>query len=287
MLHKTTLLALLGAFLVTSAFAQKQFTLDQLKGHPDFEVSVEANGAYSGHSIVLKIRSAHKKNVELIVPAGTVFFTSDEGDQILIVVEEQLIAVEKKQTKRKTIDGYCTEASDGIPDADMAMDFMPTKRKKLQQLADFINEHRGFDDHAIQEAVWCVSDSQSVAYIYSDHPERSMELLKFVAELTGQEIPWHSVKRIHSASGGFIQTHPVLVTGSVTFSTTKETTLKSKIVDADGQLVFENRDTSTFPPTNRAKLNFKLSVAGWSEGTYYVVYYDQDDQVLLKKAFEI
>ncbi|MCB9285407.1 MAG: hypothetical protein H6563_15180 [Lewinellaceae bacterium] len=287
MLRKTTVLALLFAFLATSAFAQKQFTLDQLKVHPDFEVSIEANGAYSGQSIILKIISAHRKNVEVIIPAGTIFFTSDEHDQILITVEDQLIAVAKEKTRRKTIDGYCTEASDGIPDAEMAMDFMPTKREKLQQLANFINEHKGFTDDEIQEAVWCVSDGQSLSYIYSDNPERSMELTKFVAELTGQEVPWNTVKRNHGASGGFIQVDPILVTGRVEFSTTKETILKSKIVDGDGNLVVDNPESTTLPKTDHARVNFTLSVSGWSEGTYYVVYYDQDEKVILKKAFDI
>ncbi|MBK8490423.1 MAG: hypothetical protein IPL49_05805 [Saprospirales bacterium] len=287
MLRKTTVLTLLFACLATSAFAQKRFTLDQLKVHPDFEVSIEANGAYSGHSISLKIISNYRKNVELIIPAGTMFFTSDENDQLLMTVEEQLIAVAKQQTRRKTIDGYCTEISDGIPDAEMAMDFMPTRREKLQQLANFINEHKGFDDHEIQEAVWCVSDSQSLSYIYSDNPEKSMELIKFVAELTGQEIPWNSVKRTHGSSGGFILADPILVTGRVEFSTTKETILKSKIVDGDGNLVVDNPESTTLPKTDRARVNFRLSVSGWSEGTYYVVYYDQDDKVILKKAFDI
>jgi hypothetical protein len=164
---------------------------------------------------------------------------------------------------------------------------MPTRRAPLQQLANFINEHKGFGDHAIQEAVWCVSDGHPLSYIYSDDPEQSKALTQFVAELTGQEMPWNSVKRMLGASGGYIQAEPVLVTGKIVFSTTKETTLKSKIIDEDGHLVFDYPKTVTVPKLNEAEMNFKLTVSGWPEGNYYVVYYDQDDQVILKKAFEI
>jgi hypothetical protein len=287
MLSKTTFLSLLLVFLATTAFTQKQFTLEELKTQPDFEVRIEANGTYSSRSITLKISSDHRKDVEVIIPAGTVFFTSDEDDQILITVEEQLIAVAKKKARRKIIDGYCTEASDGVPGIDMAMDFMPTKREQLQQLANFINEHKGFDDHVIQEAVWCVSDGHPLSYIYSENPEKLNALTQFVAELTGQEIPWHSVKRIHGVSGGYIQTDPILVTGRVVFATSKETILKAKIIDGEGNHVLDYPESTTVPKTDRARMNFKLSVSGWSEGTYYVVYYDQDDTVILKKAFEI
>ncbi|MCB0644766.1 MAG: hypothetical protein KDC44_24140 [Phaeodactylibacter sp.] len=288
MLNKTTpLFLLLGLLTTSSLFAQKQFTLEELKAHPDFEVSVEANGAYSGHSIILKIQSDYRKNVEVLIPAGTVFFTSDDGDQILIIVEDEVLALNKNQTRRKTLDGYCTEASDGIPDAEMAMTFMPTQREQLQQLANFLNTHKGFDDHAIQEAVWCVSDQHPLSYIYSENAEKSKALTQFVAELTGQERPWNQVKRVQSASGGYIVSNPVLVSGRVEFATTKATTLKSKIIDADGNLIVDNPESTNLPKTNSARLNFRLSVSGWAAGTYYVVYYDQDDAVILKKGFEI
>ena len=287
MYHNSSIFTLLFTLLAISAFAQKQYTLEELQAHPDFEVSVEANGAYSGNSIVLRIISDHRKNIEVFIPAGTVFFTSDEHDQILIIVEDELLAVTKKKTRRKTLDGFCTEASDGIPGDEMAMDFMPTKREKLQQLATFINTQKGLDEHVIQEAVWCVSDNHPVSYIYSDEPEKSMALTKFVAELTGQEEPWHFVKRRHTASGGYIRSAPLFVSGRVEFATTQPTTLKSKIIDADGNLVVDNPESNTIPKTRSARLNFKLTVAGWESGTYYVVYYDQDEKVLLKKAFEI
>ena len=271
----------------TNTYAIKQYTLEQLEENPKFEVSVVANGHYSNNSIDLKIKSTHKRDVELLIPAGTVFYTSDEEDQILIVVEDQLLVVRKERTKKKTIAGYCTEASDGVPGESMDMAYMPTKRENLQLLANFINKNKGFNDHEIQEAVWCVSDGNSVANIYSSDRKRAMELTQFVADLTGQEVTWHKVKRSHGQSGNRIMLNPVMVSGTVQFSTSKQITLKSKIVDAEGNDKYENPKTLTVPKKDNVEMDFNLSVSGWGEGTYYVVYYDQDDNVILKKEFTI
>ncbi|MCB0707614.1 MAG: hypothetical protein KDC34_20000 [Saprospiraceae bacterium] len=287
MINKIVSLAILLVFGVSNAYAIKQFTLDQLKENPNFEISISANGNYSGSSVELKIKSNNKKDVEVIVPAGTVFFTADDHHQILIIVEEEVFVVVKGRTKKKILDGYCTEASDGVPGAEMAMAFMPTKREQLQKLANFINENKGFSDHAIQEAVWCVSDEHAIANIYSENPVKTQKLIQFVADLTEQEVPWNQVKRSYNLSDGYIQFNPVLVTGSIHFSTTKETIVKCKIIDEEGNLVFDNPNALTVPKKDIVNINFNLSVAGWSAGNYFVVYYDQDNKTLLKQEFSI
>lgn len=67
----------------------------------------------------------------------------------------------------------------------------------------------------------------------------------------------------------------------------KKTTLKSKIIDNEGNLVFENTQTINVPKVDNVKLDFNLSVTGWEKGTYFVVYSDQDEKIVLKKVFEI
>ncbi len=287
MINKMIVLTAILVFGISNTFAIKQYTLDQLIENPKYQVTILANGKYSGSSVQLKIKSSHKRDVELIIPTGTVFYTSDEGDQILIIVKELILVIAKGRTKKKTLDGFCTEASEKIPGTETTLAFMPTKRVQLQKLANFINENKGFNDHEIQEAIWCVSDKHSVANIYSRDHKKSLKLSQFVAELTGQKLSWNQVKRSHNQLGGFIQINPILVTGMVHFSTSKQITLKSKIIDTEGKMVYENSESMSVPKKDHVEMNFNLSVAGWSKGIYYVVYYDQDNKTILKKQFEI
>lgn len=272
---------------VSNVFAIKQYTISELKQNPKFNISISATGEHSEKSIELKVKSDYKRDVEMLIPTGTVFYTSDESHQILIVVEEQLLVIQKGRLKKKSLDGFCTEASDGVPSTEMAMEFMPTKREKLQKLADYLNSNKDFDSHEIQEAVWCVSDNHSVSNIYASTPKKSKQLQTFVAELTGQKITWNSVKRNHRIVNGYIETEPVFVSGKIVFSTESTTKVKSKIIDDEGNDVYLNPDQMTLPKTDRAELEFGLTVNGWESGTYYVVYYDQNDKTILKKEFKL
>jgi hypothetical protein len=273
--------------LIIPASAIKRYSLEEIKANPKFEVTIMANGAYSGESIELKIKSNFKKNVEVLIPAGTVFYTPEEEEQILILVEEQLLVLSKGKTRKKVLDGFCTEAKDGVPGDELGMAFMPTKRDQLQKLANFINENSGFDDHAIQEAVWCVSDKYPVSNIYSADRAKAKQLAQFVADLTGQELSWHWVKRSHSVVGNHIRTSPVHVSGKITFSTTKPSTLKSKVLDSSGEVIAERQLSTTIPKANDIGMDFEMSVTGWEKGSYRVIYEDQDGKVLVDKAFEI
>lgn len=287
-MKKTAIITfLLFLLIVADTFAIKQFTISELKENPKFNISISAAGGHSEKSIELKIKSDYKRDVEMLIPTGTVFYTSDEKDQILIVVEEQLIVIQKGRIKKKSIDGFCTEASDGVPQNEMVMDFMPTKREKLQKLADYLNNNKGFDSHEIQEAVWCVSDNHSISNIYASNPKKSKQLQSFVSELTGQKLTWNSIKRNHRIVNGYIETEPVFVSGKIVFSTSATTKVKSKIIDDEGNDIYLNPNEMTLPKTDNAELEFGLTVTDWKSGTYYVVYYDQNDNVILKKEFKL
>ncbi len=276
----------LGLFALP-ANAIKRYSLEEIQANPKFDVSIKANGQFSGKSIELQIKSNFKKSVEVLIPAGTVFYTPEEDDQILILVEEELLVLSKGNTRKKVLDGFCTEAKDGVPRDELSMAFMPTEREQLQKLADFINEHHGFDKHAIQEAVWCVSDKYSVANIYSPDKKKTKELAQFVADLTGQTLSWHNVRRDHRIVGERIVVNPVMVVGEVTFTTTRETTLKTKIVNESGETVYEKTNSRKLPKVENITMEFSWSVSGWEAGKYNVIYFDEDGKTIFEKAFEI
>jgi hypothetical protein len=286
-MYQGSLFVVLALFLSVATNAQKQFSLDELIDDPRFTVMLEAAGTYGGSSVVVRIQSDYKKPVELRIPAGTVFYTGEEDHQPLLLVEEELIAIAKKGKRRKILDGYCIAASNAVPEEASNLQFGPVPNEQLQQLADYLNNQRGLEEHAIQEAVWCVSDGHPLSYIYTEIPENGRELSAFVAELTGQEVPWHQVRRQLSQSDGYITATPVVVSGEARFSPEEPTTISSRVTDASGNVVFEGSEPVTIPAAREANIRFNLSVAGWDAGTYRVQFYDQEGTVLLEKEFEI
>ncbi|MBL4703479.1 MAG: hypothetical protein JKY54_03100 [Flavobacteriales bacterium] len=266
----------------------KILSIEQVILNPNFKVSILSNGQYSGKSIQLKVVSKNKKDVEVMIPAGTLFYTSDESEQILITTDEVLLAVTKMRTKNKTLDGYCTESSDRAPSTEAKMAFKSCDNEKLLRLVDFINKHPALDHDNIQEAVWCITNRNSISNIFSDKRKSVVDLKKEVASIMGVEIPWHELKRsLGTSDDGYVMPEPVMVKGEIEFETTKDVVLQGKIVDLENNELYTYPYTFTIPKTKSAMLEFNLEVQGWGSGKYFVVYADQDGKEYLKKEFTL
>ncbi len=288
---RTIILIMIGAFLSLSFITNKKETLSiqQLIKNPDFEVTVKSNGKHSGKSVLLAIKSKSLKDVSLRVPAGALFYPSDEKEQTLITPREQIMAINKKQTNDVGVYGFCTEANDKSPTSSGAFKVGTNKNEKLAQLLEFFKENKGIRVHAVQEAIWCVTDNESISHAYSDDPVLDKKLKKKLSEITGQKIPWHTNKRkITTNNRGYIVASPVEVVGEVTFSTTQKTVVKSKVINEAGVVVFPNTNELKIPQAiKNIKLDFKVKVTGWDKGKYYVIYYTGEGKTILKKEFTV
>jgi hypothetical protein len=273
---------------VSTDIKPKTLSFEEVILNPNFTVSILSNGKYSGKSIQLKIVSKNKKDVLVMIPAGTLFYTSDEGEQILITTDEEMLAVTKMRTKNKTLDGYCTESSDRAPSSEKTMTFKFCENEKLLTLVNFINENPALEHDNIQEAVWCITNNNSISNIFTDKRKSVIDLKKKVAEIMGLEIPWHELKRsLGTSNDGHIMPEPVMVKGEIFFKTTKDVVLQGKIIDPENNELYTYPYTFKIPKTKSASLEFNLEVQGWGTGKYYVVYADQDGKEYLKKEFSL
>lgn len=267
---------------------KKRITLKELMDNPKYEVEIESNGNYSGESVVLKIKSEKAKKIEVLVPAGTLFYPENEDQQTLVLPEDRLLVLDKTRGKFE-LDGFCTEAGDGVPSIKKPFALGDSQDEKLIKLLSFFKDHK-VDKHNIQEAIWSVTDGESINHIYLKDTADNRKFLTLLSELTGQKVEWYHTKRNFHVDPVTreINREPVHISGEVTFSTTKKSVLKSKIIGEDGSLVYENKRDFTVPRAiKNITLDFNLNVKGWDKGTYYVVYYVEEGEEVLKQAFTI
>lgn len=261
-----------------------------------FEVTIKANGKYSGESVELIVKSEKQKKCNIEIPAGTLFYPEDENQQTLVLVEKKLLVYNNKR-KKYVLDGFCTEANDGVPKPEKSFTVNDNQNIELEKLIDYLSAYK-LEKHNIQEAIWCVTDGESLSNIVLDNSEESRRFMTFISELTGQDIPWYSTRRefvvgeveddSFDASLRRIIRNPIKVSGEISFSTTKKSIVKSKIIDEGGNLVFDNEKSFTVPRAiKNVKLDFNLNVKGWESGVYYVVYFIEDGTELLRQKFEV
>ena len=283
--------ALLIVGAASLAFApamKKSMPLEQAIAQNLVTAEVVSVGGYSGDCVRLKLENQTNKNLEIVVDAGTLLYPSDEGDQTLLVPEQQILALQKEDGHRYKLDGYCTEQSDKAPAEGSSFAIGATKNKQLQKLANYLNAHPEvlqYED-AIQSAVWAITDSASISAIYEEDKQAVADLRKEVCKITGRPNVWYNTKTRQRMQGDrAIITEPMQVSGELTITSDRNMSVTSYVLNEDNEVMLA-RENATRLPAGRANFTFNLFVMGWAEGDYKVIYVNQRDTVL-KQPFRI
>ena len=283
---KTAILLSIGICLSLSfGVPKKEFTLQEILTDAKFEVSTTSNGGHSEQSVTLKIISKQKSNINVVIPSGTLFYPENEGHQTLVAPIQRVLAI-KPSENTFILDGFCTEANDGCPSSGSNFTIALSDNEKLTKLFSFIKEHE-IDIHNMQEAIWCITDNESIANVYAKDTAVNTKFKNLLSQLTGQKIPWYSTKRDFEVDErGNINRNSVELKGNVEFSTTKQTVIKSKIINEQGDLIHQyNKDFTVPKAIKDIQLTFSVSVKGWEKGKYYVIYYTNDGDEIVKEEF--
>lgn len=263
-------IALLIFVLVTSHAQQENDPIDLTAALKAGTVSVKAvsNGKYSGNAVVFNLTNLTGKTQSVLIPAGTLYHPSDEEEQTLIQLEDQLIVLQGKETKRQLIAGFCSESSDRCPSEEKAFKLGKTSDAKLTKLIAYLKTNKT-DKATYQEAVWAITDAHSISSIYSDKTD-VRDFRTFMAGLTGQKDTWFSSPQEYSLdSRGNINRETVRISGELTFDSDGESPIHQELCDAEGKVLFTS-NSSTPRKSKDVKMSFSIRVQGWEKGNYYV-----------------
>lgn len=227
-----------------------------------------SNGNYSGESVVISVTNLTGNPLTITIPNGTVFKPNDDEDQDLIIVEQQAIALKAKGTGNQVLDGFCMEAGDHSPTSDNGMKLSKTTNQKLVELAAFIDK-KGYDSYTIQDAVWAVSDGNSISNINGD-TEQGKALRTFLAKLTNQEDPWYSTRQERVVTPErLIENNPVSVNGKIRVESDGNMKIHEVVQKVGGE-VKNTSPEMAFTRKGIVNYEFTLTVKGWEKGDYEV-----------------
>jgi hypothetical protein len=264
------LVALCGglyAFQLMKA-APTTLTLEAAIAQKKVNCRLTSTGTFSGESVSVSITNLTAAPLNITIPNGTVFKPEDEGDQDLIIVQEQAIALNSKATVKQVLDGFCMEADDHSPKADGGMKLSRTLNPKLQELTAFMN-NKGYDSYAIQDAVWAVSNGHSVSNI-GNGDEKGKSLRTFICKLTNQQDTWYETKQERIVTPErIIESNPVSVNGTLSFVSDGQVKIHEVVKKAGGE-VMNTSDEMEFPRKGKWNYGFTLTVKGWEKGNYVV-----------------
>jgi hypothetical protein len=269
---------------INSFAGDKTLSLEEAVKAGVVKIKVKGLGGYQGKCLEATLTAGSKIN--LIVKPGTLFKPADPDMQDILVVKEEILALNKGVPKKIQLTGYCCKASNRCPQAGTGFTLSKNENKKLEEIAVYLNKNK-FSDHIIQNAVWCVSDNKSVSYVYDSNREKVKGLREELCRLTGQENNWFQTEATHNMDeNGYISMEPVHVTGDVTVKVDKTMILYQGVYKENGDIAWEPHKVAVVTSKGTMSYEFKMYVKGWAKGKYYVKVTNSGKE-LLKQEFMI
>lgn len=233
-------------------------------------ISVESisTGRCSGQSVKLKLANQISKNISIKIPALTTYSPEDNGEQTLLQVEEMLVDLDKNESKYMLVPAFCSELSDRAPKKDGKFTIGKSKNSKFVQLANYIQKNP-ISKSNYQEAVWAISDDQSINHLSIDKPQ-DKKFRKFMSQLTGQKESWYSSPQQTTIDPyGNINRETVRIAGALKFDSDGISKVHQAIYDSEGKELFTGPDRQ-IKKVNNVKMTFSIQVKGWKKGDYEV-----------------
>lgn len=89
----------------------------------------------------------------------------------------------------------------------------------------------------MQSAIWVVASGAPISYMNTTGDEEYLKLLRFVADATGQSLPWYTVV-YNQRDGQIFQNRPMKVTGEYKFDMCQQAFVTMIVYDKNGQAVY-------------------------------------------------
>jgi len=250
------------------------------------KLNVSGTGGHSGSCLEAKIINLSGKKLSLRIEPGIVFKPDDPGMQDILVVKEQVIEIDGKAGKKINLTGFCCISHNRSPAKGTNFKMSGKTDPKLIELAKYLNKGN-YETDAMQNAVWSISDQQSVSEIYDENPEKVKPLRQEVCRLTGQTDNWFNrqVER-HVNNEGYIESEPTKVEGRLIFNIDKPTAVYQTVYKENGEVAWDPGKAIDISFTGEISMKFTVTVKGWSKGKYYIKI-TRPGKELLKQEFTV
>jgi len=247
-------------------------------------IAVTGLGGHSGSCIKLEAWNRSAEPLNVTIPSGWRFPSSDSTLQDMLVVGDQVLALAPGIRTSLACRAFCCEATRGSPNAGAAFEQGAMADERLVKLAQHLAAS-GYPDDAAQQAVWAVSDGSPISGIDAGEGAVTLGLRQFVAGLTGRPVPWYTTRFGEARQDRAFNPDPIHVTGSLEFQQRHAGVLSIVVKDAVGRtirVIDEGRDLRQ----GRYTIDVELTVQDWAKGRYSI-WFASDGVLLKRQEFEL
>lgn len=252
----------------SSVHTPRELTLQEAIAQNLISAIPVSNGGYSEESVQLDVQNLSSSKLIINIPAGTLYHPSNDGEQTLLQVENEMLALQPKSNANLLVDAFCTESSDSSPSSGDKMKIDFTKNEGLLGLIKF-SKGKHIASSEIQDAVWTITDARSISHIERNN-EDTKSLREYVAQLTGQEDTWYEApEQITIDEDGRFNFETVVIDGEIKFNCQKGDPIFEDIIGPDGEVMISGGQIHT-ALGSMVTYQFTIKVKGWPKGDYSV-----------------
>ena len=231
------------------------------------KLSIKGKGGYTGDVITMKIQNLTNKKIDLNLEAGRRLDSKNNGEQDILVTQQQEIFVNANQLKTINVIGMCCQAHNCAPKLSSEYNVGKLADTNLIKLAKYIDQNKYYSNYSAQQSVWVISDNNSLASITEGEKEVVTNLRKFVSTVTGKIIPPYDIT-YRSGSDGSAMGRAFKIDGVFEYTLPMPCHSSMGIYDEHGklvQIIFQNLQSDR----GDYKLLYSFRTKDLPEGTYY------------------
>lgn len=248
-------------------FANTVFSIEDAAKKGLIKLSIKAKGGHTGDVIEMKIKNLTSKKVDLKIEAGRILDSKNNKEQDILVNSEQEFFVNSNQLKTVNVFGMCCQAHNSSPCFNSDYTVGKMADSTLIKLASYIDKNKLSSSYTAQQAVWTISDNNSIASISGGEKDIVTSLRKFVSKLTGRPIPAYDIT-YNQESNNDVNGRATKIEGVFDYSVPVNGKVTIAIYDENGHLV-QILFKDIAHQKGECKLFYIFRTRDLNPGTYY------------------
>lgn len=232
---------------------------------------ITGTGGYQEECVQIHVENNLDKTIWLKIEAGRRLDSEDSTMQDILVVQSKKFKLNPFEKLATSVRGFCCQASLHAPAKASKFKIGSLASAPLIQLSKYINNHT-LPTHAIQEAIWVISDGHDISSIdNSENNSAITDLQRLVSKIMGIPIPWYTTcykPGDHQVSSNQRQK----ITATVDYQTNENGQVIIQIISERGEIMEEQ---SHFSQKGIYHYNFIWEVENIPAGKYYLKIFDQ------------
>lgn len=247
-------------------YASTTYTVEEAAKKGLVKLLIKSKGGYTGNVIEMKITNLSNDCLSLRLEAGRRLDSKKETEQDILVTKSENFYVAAKKEQAFNVFGMCCQAHNSGPTINALYSVGKIADSGLVKLARFIDQNKYYSDYTAQQAVWTVSDNNSLASIENGDRKDVEKFRSFVSKLTGRPIPAYDL--VYKRDGYNAMGRPHQIDATFAYSVLYGDNVSMGIYNSDGkmvQLLFDQ-----YPhDKGEYKLYYTFKIGNLPAGKYY------------------